>query len=156
MIQFNWKPYRDVDAGLVDSWLDDYTISQTGIEDGWQSFYDYWMRENPGEGKDCCFLISRDDLPFAVMYLAIIGSEITISEYLVSPDKRGQGYGAAVLKELLDNTDSLLNIKASLAKAVIFPNNIASRKAFERAGFVLASKHPDGDAVNYEYRFGVN
>ncbi len=153
MMQFNWKPYRDVDASLVDSWIDDDAISQTGLEDGWKSFYDYWMRESPGEGKDCCFLISQDDLPFAVMYLAITGGEITISEYIVAPDKRGKGYGTAVLIELLENRAHLLNIPGSLVKAVVFPGNLASAKALEKAGFVLASGHLNDDVFHYEYRF---
>ncbi len=110
------------------------------------------MTEDSNEGKDCCFLISHEDNPFAVMYIGVIGNEITISEYIVSPDKRGKGYGTAALKELLNNVTQLLNLNVSLATAVIYPNNIASIKAFEKAGFVLASKHPDGDALNYEYK----
>lgn len=37
------------------------------------------------------------------------------------------------------------------ANAVIYPNNIASQKAFEKAGFTFVSAHPDEDAWNYEY-----
>lgn len=37
------------------------------------------------------------------------------------------------------------------AEAVIFPDNIASQKAFEKAGFIFYSEHPDGDAWNYRY-----
>ncbi len=155
-MQFNWKFYCNNDANLVDSWLDDDAIRKTGLEDGWQNFYDYWMIENSNESKDCCFLILHENIPFAVMYIGIIGREITISEYIVSPNKRGKGYGSAVLKELLDNATQLLNINVSLATAVIYPNNIASIKAFEKAGFVLISKHPDGDALNYEYIFGID
>ncbi len=153
-MQFNWKHYSNIDADLVNSWLDDYAISETGIEDGWQNFYDYWMTDNPGEGKDCCFVISHKNTPLAVMYIGITDFELTLSEYVVSPTERGKGYGSAILKELLDNAKQLLSITPCMAKAVIYPNNIASIKAFEKAGFMLASIHPEGDALNYEYIFG--
>lgn len=47
-MNFCWKPYCPNDAGLVDSWLDASAIHATGLEDGWQSFYDYWMTESAG------------------------------------------------------------------------------------------------------------
>lgn len=155
-MRYCWKPYCDDDAELVDSWLDDHAIRETGLDDGWQHFYDYWMTESrTGEGKDCCFLISHEKIAFAVMYIAIVGCEMMISEYLLAPDMRGRGHGTAVIKELLDYASRLLDTKVTVAKAVIFPNNIASIKAFEKAGFVLVSKYHDdfGDGLHYEYVF---
>lgn len=154
-MRFKWIPYCADDAGLVDSWLDDHAIRETGLDDGWQHFYEYWMAESRlGEGKDRCFLICRENTPVAVIYAAIVGREITISEYIVAPDQRGMGYGTAILKELLTHSVRLLNIQAALAKAAIFPGNIASVKAFEKAGFVLVSEHRDdlGATLSYEYR----
>ncbi len=156
-MQFDWKHYSNDDAKLVDSWLDDSAIRETGLDEGWQAFYDYWMTENPSiEEKDCCFIISHDKIPFAVIYLAIIDHCITISEYVVAPNKRGMGYGTAAIKELLNHSIHLLNIHASVAKAVIYPNNIASIKAFEKAGFLFDPKHSDGNAYYYEYKFSAN
>ncbi len=155
-MRYCWKPYCDDDAELVDSWLDDHAIRETGLDDGWQHFYDYWMTESrTGEGKDRCFLIFREQIPFAVMYIAIVGREIILSEYVVAPNMRGRGYGAAAIKELLEYAPRLLGIKAAVAKAVIFPNNIASIQAFEKAGFALVSRHHDefGDGLHYEYVF---
>ncbi len=153
-MQFDWKQYTSNDAALVDSWLDDCAVRGTGLENGWHHFYNYWMTENPSaEAKDRCFLISHENTPFAVMYLAIIDNCITISEYVVSPNKRGMGYGTAVIEELLHHSAQLLNINASVAEAVVYPNNIASKKAFENAGFMLVSKHSDGDAYYYRYKF---
>ncbi len=153
-MQYNWIPYSNDHASLVDSWLDACAMKETGLEDGWRKFYDYWMTENPSdEGKDCCFLISDDKIPFAVIYIAIMDTNITISEYVVAPNKRGMGYGAAALKEFLDHSVQLLNFNASAAKAVVFSSNIASQKAFEKAGFALASKDLDGAIYYYEYKF---
>ncbi len=153
-MRFGWKPYCPGDAGLVDSWLDASAIHATGLEDGWQSFYDYWMTESAaGEGKDRCFLISYQADPIAVMYIAAMGREITVSEFIVRPSMRGKGYGTAVIAELLTHAGQLLHTSAGLAKAVIFPGNLASIRAFEKAGFVCASENHDdcGDSLNYEY-----
>ncbi len=155
-MRFHWKHYCNNDADLIHSWLDDDAMIQTGLEEGWEKFYHYWMTESRnGESKDRCFLISDDNIPFAVIYLAMADSEIVISELIVAPDLRGRGYGAAVINELLGNADQLLNAHATAAKAVTFPNNIASIKAFEKAGFVLMSKHQDefGESLHYEYKF---
>ncbi len=34
MMQFKWKIYCNSNANLVDSWLDDYAVIETGLEDG--------------------------------------------------------------------------------------------------------------------------
>ncbi len=154
-MRYNWKPYGSNDANLVDSWLDEDAVRNTGLEDGWQHFYAYWTAESrTGEGKDCCFLISLGNTPFAVMYVAIEDGGMVISEYVVAPAMRGKGHGTAALKELLDNSAQLLNTGVSLAKAVVFSNNKASAKCFEKAGFVPVLRHGDdaGAALYYEYR----
>ncbi len=152
-MRFNWAEYENSYARLVDSWLDESAVKSTGLDDGWQNFYDYWTEENK-KYDNCtglCFLISENNIPFAVIYLGINGEEMIISEFVVSPDKRGMGYGSDVLSELLANTKELLGKSFSAAEAVIYPDNIASKKAFEKVGFKLVSVHPDGDAINYKY-----
>lgn len=153
-----WKPYCNDNAPLVDTWLDAEAVRETGLEDGWQSYYAYWMAESrAGEGKDRCFLISQGNRPFAVMYIVVSGGEMVISEYVVAPDWRGKGHGSAILRELLDNAARLLNTEVSQARAVIFPDNAASVRAFEKAGFALESRNHDafGESLNYAYRWGA-
>ena len=55
-------------------------------------------------------------------------------EILVDPAKRGQGYGAKLLKELI-TVEEIIGFAIQKSEAVIFPNNIASQKAFENAGY---------------------
>ncbi len=127
-MQFKWERYKDTDAELVDSWLDAHAIHETGIDEGWQSFYDYWMNEskNDANWQDNCFLIVHENTPFGVIYVSIIEQELHISEYIVAH-------------------------KIATAEAVAYSDNIASQKVFEKAGFILESKHPD-DAWYYKYK----
>lgn len=92
------------------------------------------------------------------MYIAATGREITVSEFIVCPSMRGKGYGTAILAELLAHPGPLLCTHAELATAVIFPDNPASIRAFEKAGFVYASRNHDdwGDSLRYEYKLCSN
>ena len=76
----------------------------------------------------------------------------TIQEFIVSPSYRGKGYGTAILNELLLCSNNIIGQDISFAEAVIYPDNIASQKAFQKAGFVYTNAHPDGDAWYYQYR----
>lgn len=69
---------------------------------------------------------------------------------VVAPEKRGQGRGAKLLKELLENKE-ILGFPIAYGEAVIFLSNVASQKAFEKAGFRYHHTHEDGDAVIYTY-----
>ena len=70
-------------------------------------------------------------------------------ETLVAPEKRNQGKGSELLKELLINGKSIIGREISRADAVIFPSNKASQKAFEKAGFKYLRTNEDGDAMDY-------
>ncbi len=155
-MQFEWRIYRDEDAVIVDSWLDDYAIRKTGLDNGWQNFYNYWTKENPDDNaKDYCFIISESNEPFAIIFAAVIGAELIISEFIVAPKKRSKGSGTAIISELMENSSQLLGIEITSAQTVIYPSNIASQRAFEKAGFMLVSQSPDGDALNYKYAVKV-
>ncbi len=152
-MKFKWEKYNNSHEELVNSWLDDTAVKFTGIDNGWNEFYSYWMQESEKNDtcEDFCFIVSECDVPFAVIYVAIQLCELTVSECVVAPDKRGKGYGSSVIKELIDNCTALVEKSIVKANAVIYPNNIASQKAFEKAGFTFVSAHPDEDAWNYEY-----
>ncbi len=152
-MRFKWEKYNNTHEELVNSWLDDIAVKFTGLDNGWNEFYSYWMQEAKTNDfcEDFCFIVSECDVPFAVIYAATKLTELTISECIVAPDKRGMGYGSAAIKEFIDNCTALIEKSIVKADAVIYPNNIAAQRAFEKAGFTFVSAHPDGDAWNYEY-----
>ena len=61
---------------------------------------------------------------------------------------------ASVIKELLENSKSIIGIDIHKAEAVIFLSNKASQKAFEKAGFVYLCTHGDesGKTMTYLYK----
>ena len=88
---------------------------------------------------------------FAVIEFCIHEGVFTIMEMLVAPEKRGQGMGSKLIKELLEKSKTIIGIDIEKAEAIIFPSNIASQKAFEKAGFKYHHTHEDGDAMTYVY-----
>lgn len=154
-MEFKWIDYTTEYSHVVDSWLDSEAQRFTGCDDGWDDFFDNWCNyENNKRGENFWGkVVFEDSAPFAVIALGMNDKgEYVISEYIVDPQKRGKGYGTAALRELLTNSSEIIGKDINTAEAVIYPNNIASQKAFEKAGFCFSSMHPDGDASNYTYK----
>ena len=154
-MKFKWVDYTTEYSHVVDSWLDSEAKKFTGCDDGWDEFFDYWCNyKNNKRGENFWGkVVFEGSTPFAVIALGMNDKgEFVISEYIVDPQKRGKGYGTATLYELLTNSMEIIGKDIRTAQAVIYPNNIASQKAFEKAGFCFSSMHPDGDAVNYTYK----
>ena len=148
---FKWIDYTYKDDVLIDSWLDEEAVRLTGLEDGWRAFYDYWANEL----KDgyWCKVVYFDDTPIAIIFFDY-NPEIDsyhISEFVVRPEYRGKGYGTKILNELLDCSEDIFGHKIEHSNAVIFRDNVASRKAFMNAGFILVGTDEDGN-TEYYYR----
>lgn len=144
---FQWTDY---DGGtLPETWLDEDARRFTGC-DSWQAFYDYWRTS--GElslGSDFwCKYISLDDRPVGILALNIYEGICTVMEIVLDPACRGRGLGTVALRELL--VEPILGRPFSAVRAVIFPENTASRKAFEKAGFRPAPPRLVG-SINYLY-----
>ena len=150
---FTWKDYNPETMGYVENWLDEHAVSMTGMDDGFRQEYEYWANEDyntVGEnfwGK----VVFEKGVPFAVIEFGMHEGVVTIMETLVAPEKRGQGMGSKIIKELLQNAKNIIGIDIEKAEAIIFPSNIASQKAFEKAGFKYHHTQEDGDAMTYVY-----
>lgn len=152
-MNYAWEDYAPETMGYVEKWLDRKAVKLTGMDDGFHDFYEYWANEEGFiVGKNYwCKVVFEDDKPFAIIALSLYEGNITIMETLVAPKMRGKGKGTKVLKELLENSKSIIGIDIHKAEAVIFLSNKASQKAFENVGFKHESTHEDGDAMNYVY-----
>lgn len=150
---FTWIDYTPETMGYVENWLDEYAVRMTGMDDGFRQEYEYWSNEDyniVGENY-WCKVVFENEIPFAVIEFGMHEGVVTIMETLVAPEKRGQGMGSKAIKELLEKTKTIIGIDIERAEAIIFPSNIASQKAFEKAGFKYHHTHEDGDAMTYVY-----
>lgn len=59
----------------------------------------------------------------------------------VAPEYRNSGFGLALLNNILDRCKNVLDCQ--FVKAMIKKDNIASKKLFEKAGFVFSGEYPD-------------
>lgn len=152
-MNYVWCDYNPETMGYVENWLDESAVRFTGMEDGFRYFYEYWVNEAGfivGEMFWCKVAFENDE-PFAVIAFCLHEDKLNIMEIVVAPEKRGQGSGSKLIKELLDNEEDIIGVAVHKSEAIIYPSNIASQKAFENAGFKYQSTHPDGDAMIYVY-----
>lgn len=149
---FVWHDYDPDAMEFVENWLDDTAIHATGLDDGFRDFYEYWAAEDGyyiGENY-WCKVACEADTPVGIIACALYEEKITIMEILVAPEKRGQGKGTQLLKELHSRPE-ILGFPIQQSEAVIFPDNIASQKAFEKAGFYHHHTYEDGSALIFVY-----
>ncbi len=156
-MNFVWHDYDPETMGYVENWLDDSAVTSTGLDEGFESFYKYWANEDGfviGENFWCKVAFSGDT-PLAVIAFCQHKGSIMIMQIVVAPEKRGQGIGTKLLKELLESSE-ILGASIHKSEAVIYPDNIASQKAFENAGFQHFRTHEDenGKSMYYIYERG--
>ena len=152
-MEYTWIDYSSIYKETVDSWLDEEANRFTGCDGGFDAYYQYWANEPEtklGENFWTKIIFANSE-PVGVMAIALQDGIFTVSEFIIRPDKRGKHIGSSVLAELLTCSKYILGSTIKDANAVIFPNNIASQKAFEKAGFIFHSEHPDADAWYYQY-----
>ncbi|MBR5312519.1 MAG: GNAT family N-acetyltransferase [Clostridia bacterium] len=150
---YQWTDYSPEYLSVIETFLDDTARTFTGCDEGWQEYYECLLKEpSVCLGKNFWTkVISLDECPIAVIALGLEDGRLTVSELIVSHEMRKKGHGTKILRELLMSTQEIFGVSFRQAFAVIFPDNHASQRAFEKAGFVFESAHPDGDAWNYVY-----
>lgn len=153
-MKFTWEDYSATYKDVVETWLDEEAKRFTGCDDGFEEYYNYWINEADTKLGENFWakIILQDNIPVGILVLAQWENVFTVSEYIISPDYRGNGIGSSALAELLTESKMILGVEILNASAVIYPNNVPSQKAFKKAGFRFESEHPDGDAWNYRYQ----
>lgn len=149
-MNFNWMDY-DTSMNFVETWLDAEAIKATGLDDGFRDFFEYWRNENNLNKDYWCKVIAENNNPFAVITIGKDEEKFIFMEFVISPDMRNQGKGTMILRELLKESKTILSQEIRYAEAVIYPSNHASKKAFEKSGFIFSYAHEDGDSLYYTY-----
>ena len=149
---FEWINYQLEDAGLVDSWMDAKAVAMTGIDQGWDAYWNAVIadaKNYPG-CRDFCKIVRKNGMAVAAVVYGSYRGIATVSEIIVDPTRRGKGLGTQILRDLVAHSDELLSGQAHEFCAVIFPDNLPSQKAFTKAGFVLDHVHEDGTVLYYK------
>lgn len=151
-MEFLWVDYRSGDAELIDSWLDDTAVAMTGIDSGWEKYWQEVIADavNYSGCEDRCKLVKRDGIPVAAIVFGCYRGVVTISEIVVAPFMRAKGFGTQIIRELVMNANCWFQDGIDQFRAVVFPDNLASKKAFQNAGFV-ANAATDGTVLEYQY-----
>lgn len=152
-MKYDWIDYTPEYKEIVDSWMDEDAKRFTGCDEGFDAYYQYWSNEpetKPGDNFWVKVIIA-DTIPVGVIAIGLSDNIFTISEIIVKPDSRRKGLGSSALLELLTHSEKIIGVKIKDANAVIFPNNTASQRVFEKTGFLFDYEHPDKDAWNYKY-----
>ncbi len=152
-MDFTWNDYNEIHLKSIEKLLDKSARRSTGMDDGFKEYYDYWINEPETKYGENFWakVISDNSKIIGIMVIGYSDESFLISEYVITPKMRGKGTGTKVLKELLNDSHSIIGKKIHRAEAVIYPSNIASQKAFEKAGFKYHHTHEDGDAMEYVY-----
>ena len=151
---FVWRDYDPETMSYIENWLDESAVKSTGLDDGFRDFYEYWANEDGfvvGENF-WCKVVCESDKPVAVIAFCQHEHKVLIMEIVVEPEKRGQGIGTKLLKELLAS-EEIIGFAIQKSEAVIFTGNIASQKAFENAGFQYHHTEEDEDGTSISYMY---
>lgn len=151
-MKYEWRNYVPETMGYIENWLDEDAVKYTGLDERFYDFYEYWANEDGFDvGKNFwCKVVCENGNPIAVIAFCEHECRILIMEIVVKPEKRGHGIGTNLLKELLE-AKAVIGIPIHKWEAVIFPDNVASIKAFANAGFQYHHTHEDGKSVLYVY-----
>ena len=153
-MDYVWREYDPKTMQFIETWLDANAIEFTGLDEGFYAFYEYWASETGFDvGENFwCKVAFEIDKPFAVIVLCQHEQKIIIMELLVAPEKRGQGKGSKLLKDIL-SCKEIIGFTIQKSEAIIYPSNIASQKAFENAGYKYHHNNKDGngDSMCYVY-----
>lgn len=154
-MHYVWRDYHPQTMPFVESWLDESAVKATGLDEGFRSFYEYWANEEDSIlGKNYWGkVVFENDTPLAVIALYEHEQTILVMEIVVDPQKRSQGIGTKLLQELLGS--NVLGFPIRKSEAVIFPDNVASQRAFEKAGYRHHHTYEDGSAMYYVYERGL-
>lgn len=146
-----WKDYRPEDSNEIDTWLDDETVRQTGIENGWAAEVRYWSENADMDGFWCKSVFEGNAL-IGALYLIEWKDEdtngFTIGEIVVKPTLRGRGIGTGMLTELCRDPVGIIGKRINTLEACIFSTNEASKQCFRKAGFTLKERENDKTAVD--------
>ncbi len=130
----NIREIRRDDARLLYKWANDPVTRSASFNSNpieWETHVE-WLINSINSVKRVLYLIMDDETP--VGSVRFDKEDKIIVGVTVAPDQRGIGYGARIIKYACQRY--LVENSKGKIYAYIKPDNLASIKAFEKAGFV--------------------
>jgi len=130
------RPARQDDCKLLWEWANEREVRASAFSSDpipWEEHVRWFMRKLHDPR---CFLfiaVDNEDTPLGQVRFDIVRDGEAEIDVSIDRDKRGLGYGALLLSKAVKEVIRVTHIRA--VHAFIKPNNEASMRAFERAGF---------------------
>jgi len=150
---FKWVDYCEKDEAEIESWMSDEETRLAGFDSIKETHEEYLSGgEYPyGEEYFCKVVLEESEIIAVVLIFRGDKHPVTVNEFVVNPAYRNKGYGTKIISELINNVREITGFDSNVFQVCIYPNNKASMRAFEKAGFILAGTHADGDCTYWVY-----
>jgi RimJ/RimL family protein N-acetyltransferase len=127
---------REDDCRLLWEWANDKEVRASAFSSNpipWEEHVRWFMRKL--QDPNCFIFVALDneDTPLGQVRFDIVRDGEAEIDVSIDKDRRRLGYGALLLSKAVNEVFRLTSI--SIVHAFIKPNNEASMRAFERAGF---------------------
>jgi RimJ/RimL family protein N-acetyltransferase len=136
------RPAEPGDADRLLAWRNDPQTRAFAFNSGEVSLEEHtsWLRSRLAD-PDCVLWVAEDDgVPVGQVRLDREGDAAEVS-ITVAPEARGRGLAAAILDAAVDAARGH-DVARLLAR--ILPGNVASERAFARAGFAVTGRDENG------------
>jgi UDP-2,4-diacetamido-2,4,6-trideoxy-beta-L-altropyranose hydrolase len=141
------RPVTAEDAALLFAWLNRSDSLAASLDTGTPVAWDVhkgWFDARLADPRTRIWIVERDTAAVGGIRLQDKGDGPEIAIYIDAP-ARGAGIAAAALGLALDEAHSVWPSSAAIAR--VRPENAASQRLFERAGFAL--RHQGDDHLIY-------
>ena len=108
---FKYIDYSEKFVEITESLLDETAINNTGCDEGFHNFYNYWLEESDtilNQNFWCKLAFDGNELIGVICLGLSPTKEFTIMEIIVAPNKRGKGLGSSIIHELIDNSEKII------------------------------------------------
>jgi len=152
--KMKYRKALEADATIVFSWVIDPDVRQFSYSKSEILWEDHvqWFSTKVTDTHCEYFIIEIDSVPIAqIRFDASTEEEAYVISYLIDKNWRGKGLGSLILTKGMQKLKELQNVKKIVGYVQNF--NIASTKAFERAGFrkIVALKYPDSSKFELSF-----
>jgi RimJ/RimL family protein N-acetyltransferase len=139
------RPATVADCLLLWQWRNDPDTRAASSTPGEVSLAEHlaWLEATLAGCNRRLFIVETDGISVATARLDL-GAEDAVVSITVAPERRGGGLAAAVLLALCEEAVRLL-VRRLVAH--VMPGNVASLRAFARAGFTPAAGEPGQEHV---------